>query len=313
MTFHKLAEIVLKDSEIPLTISEIWKIAVDKGLDIKLNSQGKTPSSTLGARLHVIARDNPDSLFKTIGRRPKRFYLDDKKYNIDFSEYEAGKTEEETAIISSKEPAFRYSEKDLHNFLAHFAFFKLKSYTKTINHSKSDKKKFGEWVHPDMVGCEYPIDEWDDNVLKLSSSIGNTSIVIKSFEIKKELNLSTLRQKFFQAVSNSSWANESFLVAAEISEDDEFKQELKRLSSAFGIGVIHLDINNPNNSEVILLPEYKEILDWDTLNKLVQMNSDFKDFIKRIEKDLNSHEIRKEMYDKVLDDDKLLKLIKNVS
>lgn len=313
MTFYELAEIVLKNSEIPLTISEIWKIAVDKGLDIELNSQGKTPSATLGARLHVIARDNPEGQFKTVGRRPKRFYLKSKDYQIDFGEYEKGKTEEETAIIDSANSKFKYSEKDLHHFLAHFAFFNLKTYTKTINHFKSDKKKYGDWVHPDMVGCEFQVDEWDANVLKLSSSIGNTSIVIKSFELKKELNLSTLRQKFFQAVSNSSWANESFIVAAEISEDEEFRQELKRLSAAFGIGVIKLNLTDPNSSEVLHHPEYKELLDWETLNKLVQMNSDFREFIKRIEKDLSTHEIRKELYDKVLDDEKLVKLIKNVS
>ncbi|TYP71022.1 HTH domain-containing protein [Aquimarina intermedia] len=313
MTFLKLAKLVLKDSEIPLTVSEIWKIAVNKGFDRKLNSQGKTPSATLGARLHIIARDNPDDIFKTVGSRPKRFYLSNKNYDIDFSEYEVGKTEEETAIISKNELNHKYSEKDLHRFLTHFAFFSLKSYTKTISHSKSDKKKYGEWVHPDMVGCEFPIDEWDDNVLKLSSSIGNTSIIIQSFELKKELNLTTLREKFFQTVSNSSWANESYLVAAEISEDEEFMQELKRLSRGFGIGVIHLDIVNPNNSKVLLQPEYREILDWDTLNKLVLMNSDFKEFIKRIETDLKSHEIRKELYDRVFDDEDLIKLIKNVS
>ncbi|UNY97748.1 HTH domain-containing protein [Zhouia spongiae] len=313
MTFHKLAELVLKDSEIPLTISEIWEIAVNKGLDSKLNSKGKTPNATLGARLHVIARDNPKGIFKTVGRRPKRFYLSSKEYNIDFSEYEAGKTEEETKIITKNKSNYKYTERDLHHFLAHFAFYSLKSFTKTISHSKSEKKKFGEWVHPDMVGCEFPIDEWDDSVLKLSSSIGNTSIVLQSFEIKKELNLSTLREKFFQAVSNSSWANESYLVSAEISEDEEFRLELERLSSAFGIGVIHLDIFEPNNSKVILLPEYRENLDWETLNKLVQMNPDFKNFIKRIEIDLKSHEIRKEMYDKILEDEKLIKLIKNIS
>lgn len=313
MTFHELAELVLRDSDIPLTISEIWKIAVNKGLDAKLNSKGKTPSATLGARLHVIARDNPEALFRTVGSRPKRFYLSDKDYNIDFDEYEIGKTEEEIAIVGKNEPVYKYSEKDLHHFLTHFAFFSLRSYTKTISHSKSDKKKFGEWVHPDMVGCEFPIDEWDDNVLKLSSAIGNTSIVIQSFEIKKELNLSTLREKFFQTVSNSSWANESYLVAAEISEDEEFLLELKRLSKGFGIGVIHLDILDPNNSKVLFMPEFREILDWETLNKLVQMNSDFRSFIKRVETDLKSHEIRKEMFEPVLEDEKLLKLIKQIS
>ena len=85
------------------------------------------------------------------------------------------------------------------------------------------------------------------------------------------------------------------------------------MSKGFGVGVIHLDILDPNNSKVILQPEYREFLDWDTLNKLVQMNTDFRDFIKRIETDLTSHEIRKEKYEQIYEDEKLMKLIKNLS
>jgi hypothetical protein len=33
--------------------------------------------------------------------------------------------------------------------------------------------------------------------------------------MKKELNFSNLRESYFQAVSNSSWANEGYLVTAE--------------------------------------------------------------------------------------------------
>jgi len=158
MTFHGLAEHILQQVDKPLTANEIWQLAVDQGLDEKLNSSGKTPWATLGARLYVISRDNPDSVFKTIGKRPKRFYLKDKRYTVDFKEYEEGKTEEETEI-STTQPTKTYLEKDLHPFLAHYAFYNLNCHCKTINHSKSDKKSFGEWVHPDMVGCVFPIDE----------------------------------------------------------------------------------------------------------------------------------------------------------
>lgn len=175
MTFQGLAEQVLKQVAKPLTANEIWKLAVDQGLNKELNSSGKTPWATLGAQLYVASRDIPDSVFKSVGKRPKRFYLRGKKYHIDFKEYEEGKTEEETEI-STTAPSKNYLEKDLHPFLAHFAFYSLNCHCKTINHSKSDKKSFGEWVHPDMVGCVFPIDEWDNEVLELSSAIGNTSV-----------------------------------------------------------------------------------------------------------------------------------------
>ncbi len=161
-----------------------------------------------------------------------------------------------------------------------------------------------------MVGCVFPIDEWDNEVLELSSTIGNTSVKLISFELKKEINLSTLREKFFQTVSNSSWANESYLVAAEISENQDFLTELSRLSGSFGIGVIQLDIADPNSSKVLLPAKTRDNLDWDTINKLTVMNKDFKQFIKRIRIDLKSNEIRKEKYDKILDESKLIDSIK---
>lgn len=308
MTFHGLAEHILKQVDKPLTANEIWQLAVEQGLDKKLNSTGKTPWATLGSRLYVIARDTPDSIFKTVGKRPKRFYLKNKSYPEDFKEYEVGKTEEE-ASVSPIHTSANYLEKDLHPFLAHFAFYTLNCHCKTINHSKSDKRSYGEWVHPDMVGCVFPIDEWNDEVLNLSSAVGNTSVKFISFELKRELNLSSLREKFFQTVSNSSWANESYIVAAEISKNEDFLSELGRLSSAFGIGVIELDVNDPNSSSIRFPADTRENLDWETLNKLTAMNTDFRNFVKRVGIDILSNEIRKEKYDKILDEKRLEKII----
>lgn len=309
MTYHDLAETILKNSDKPLTANEIWQIALDSGLADKLNSKGKTPWATLGARLYVITRDSPDSPFIAIGKRPKRFFLKNKQYDFDLAEYEAGKTEEETKI-SKTENTFSFAEKDLHPLLAHFAFYKQNCYCKTINHSRSDKKSFGEWVHPDIVGCIFPIDDWDHEVLELSAAVGNTSIKFISYELKKELNLSTLREYFFQTVSNSSWANQSYLVAAEISKNEDFLSELERLSAAFGVGIIELDVSDPNSSHIRFPALNRESLDWETINKLVVMNKDFKQFIKRVRIDLRSNEIRKEKYDKILEDSQLEALIR---
>ena len=62
--------------------------------------------------------------------------------------------------------------------------------------------------------------------------------------MKKTLNFTNLREYYFQAVSNSSWANEGYIVALDIDEDDSFLAELKRLNNAFGIGVIKLNAEN---------------------------------------------------------------------
>ncbi len=311
MTFIELAQKVLEENFQPMTANEIWELAIQKGYDQQLNSQGKTPWQTLYAQIYVNVKDTR-SQFAVTDTRPKRFYLKRLKNSIDLERYSDNGEDEkvetpdkQTTVLKKQE----FLEKDLHPFLTYFAHLFQRCYTKTINHSKSGKKTFGEWVHPDMVGCVFPIDEWKNEVLELSTAIGNVSIKIISYELKRELNFSNLRESFFQAVSNSSWANEGYLVAAEIASDEEFISELTRLSSAFGIGIIKIDTDDPNSTEIMLPAKQHDTLDWDTINKLT-MNKDFLDFIKRVKNDLTSKEIRKEKYDKIFDDNELIKRIK---
>ncbi len=295
MTFLELAESVLKEEKKPLTSSEIWNIAVKKGYNKKLNSQGKTPWATLGAQIYVNAKDNPKSFFGKTDSRPKKFYLKSMESSIDIED-----TTIPQDIIPSRKNKKNFLEKDLHKFLTYFAYYHMYSYTKTINHHISNRKEFGEWVHPDMVGCYFRMEDWKKEVNEFSNAIGVRSIVLYSFEIKRELSFANLRESFFQCVSNSSWANESYLVAARISEDEDFFNELTRLAGSFGIGVIELDIEDPHSSEIIIPAEHKKNLDLETMNKLA-MNDDFKDFIETVKIDLTSRKIHKKEYDIVED------------
>jgi len=54
---------------------------------------------------------------------------------------------------------------------------------------------------------------------------------ISSYELKREINSDAeLKKAFFQAVSNSSWANYGYLVALEFS--GTLKDEMERLNLA---------------------------------------------------------------------------------
>lgn len=119
--------------------------------------------------------------------------------------------------------------------------------------------------------------------------------------MKTVLNFSYLREFYFQAVSNSSWAHEGYLVALEIDEDESFQAELKRLNNAFGIGVIRLNAENVSQSEVLLNAKQNTNLDWDTIDRLSE-NPDFKQFIKDIKDDAYVGKI-KSQYDNVYSDD----------
>lgn len=305
MTFLGLAEIVLKEEKRALTANEIWLLAKQKGHDKQLNSEGKTPWASLGAQLYVSIKDNPQTPFAQTDSRPKKFYLKAQLGQLNLAESEANQPPNPI-----KKKRFDFLEKDLHPYLTYYVYYHLHCYTKTIHHSQSPKKEFGEWVHPDMVGCYFPLDDWRPEVYELSSSIGNISIRLLSFELKRELNFGNLRASFFQAVSNSSWANEGYLVTAEISEEQDFRAELSRLSTSFGIGIIKLSMEDVHSSEIIFPAKYKEVLDWETINKLA-MNADFKEFITTVRIDTKSKKIHKKEYDPVLDFE-ILKIKSNV-
>jgi hypothetical protein len=162
-------------------------------------------------------------------------------------------------------------------------------------------------VHPDVIGVYYA--DWRDEVRNLSQMTGGFAVKLYSFEIKKELSFSNLRESFFQAVSNSSFAHEGYLVAADISTDEDFRSELRRLSTSFGIGIIELDIEDPNSSRVLVPARERDALDWDALDK-VAMNKDVQGLLKRIGNDLQTKEIRQEEYDRILQPDKLLNSIR---
>ena len=75
-TFVNLIKDVFAVFPTPLTADEIWKKAVELGLDKKMASKGKTPWATLGARLYVDVKEKGEkSTFVQISKRPARFIL----------------------------------------------------------------------------------------------------------------------------------------------------------------------------------------------------------------------------------------------
>lgn len=305
ITFLELGKKVLREKNKPMTVEEIWEFAQEKGYDTLVATKGKTPWRTIGAQIYVDIRDNEESPFVKIDSKPRKFFLKEL-----VSEEDLRKIEEKEKIKEEIPTETKYAERELHPFLTYFAYTYLGIHTKTISHEKSSKKSYAQWLHPDLVGVYFPIDEWKDEVIDFAKEVGTKLIKLYSFEMKKELTFSNLRESFFQTVSNSSWANEGYLVAAKTSQDDDFLSELKRLSTAFGIGIIKIDIEDPDSSEVLFPAKIKSELDWDTVNKLSMENRDFKEFVKRIKIDISSKEVRKEKYDKVNDADKLKETIK---
>ena len=281
-SFLDLAYDVLKQASKPMVYQEIWQAAQEKGLTTKLETTGKTPWQSLGARLYVDVRDNDESKLVKVGSRPTRFFLKERQTILTPStianlEKEEGKqTEKKTG----------YHERDLHPVLTYFAYANpsfnrgRSIFTKTTLHEKSTKSGYNEWIHPDMVGFYLPLDDWRPDVIEFNRLSDNNSLRLFSFEIKKSLTKGNYRESYFQAVSNSSWAHEGYLVAANILQDDEFLAELERLATSHGIGIIQLDLADIDGSQILYPARFRSRLigrqSTNSVNKTPISRSSFK-------------------------------------
>ena len=306
-TFLDFAQEILRSVPEPMTFQEIWEYGKENGIASKLTITGKTPWQTLGARLFVDIRDNPATRFIKVGRNPARFFLLSRKNEVNLEDVNtpAGSTK---TNIANKENRFSFHERKLHSLLAYFAYTNTsfnrgrQIYTKTIFHEKSKHSSLSEWVHPDMVGFYLPVEDWNSKLFEFNKVTDKTAIRMYSFELKKSINRNNYREYFFQAVSNSSWANEGYLVACSIQQDDDLLSELERLSASFGIGIIVLDLDDIDSSSVLFTARSKDYLDWETMNKLCEQNSDFETFIDDVQRDYSGKKIHASEYENIISD-----------
>ncbi len=138
-----------------------------------------------------------------------------------------------------------------------------------------------------LVYFPFQEDEYTSSFIDLQKEVSISLVRFFSFEMKINLNFSSIRESYFQAVSNSSWANEGYLVALNINKESDFLQEPHRLADAFGIGIIELDAENVAESKILIRAKENKELDWNTLNRLAEKNGDFGVFLKDIVKDLS--------------------------
>lgn len=240
-------------------------------------SNAKTPTDTIGAQLGHFIRKN-DSRVKRFKSKNGFLYYSSKhenEINLEIPVISATKD-----VITEKNKK-TFSERHLHKLLA--SYLKSKNiHSKTIFHERSmnGKDDHQKWVHPDMIAIEI-INLRNKNSNALMKLINKADAFnITSYEIKKEINTDyELKKYFFQAVSNSTWANYGYLVAFEISKN--LLGEMERLSQSFGIGIIELK-SNPYESEIHFVSKYRN-LDYKTVDKLCELNPDFEQFVSHTE------------------------------
>lgn len=274
MTIKEAILKVLEDNKGSYTYLEVLKMIDNKNYVDWTNA--KTPSDTIGAQLGHFIRQKDTRVKRVKGKKGFEYYLS--KYE---SELNLSEIIEKEEVASKKETNKKYLERDLHKLLSSY----LKSqniYSKTIFHEKSANSKddHQKWIHPDMIGIDFLNlkNKKSNALLKVINKADAFNLI--SYEVKREIKSDyELKKCFFQAVSNSSWANYGFLVAFEIS--GTLMDEMERLNQSFGIGVIELN-SNPYESKILFQAKFKE-LDFKTMDKLCEINQEFENFIGQTE------------------------------
>lgn len=221
-----------------------------------------------------------DLRLKTTEGRPRKYYYTTQTDQAEIEEAESGNPSTSTPTRD----AVRLSEHDLYPMLSSFLWAEYAIYSKRIDEKRSSNSRGtngNKWLYPDLVSMEDLTADWDQKVKDCVQQYSDKKTKLWSFEVKLLINRSNVRQTFFQAVSNSSWANYGYLVAAEL-EGSDTKRELQILSSLHGIGFILLDPKNPVESQVLIPARERIEIDWNTANRLVEENRDFRDFIEEV-------------------------------
>ena len=241
----------------------------------------------VGANRPAIIRANPQ--VRTVEVRPRLYY-----WTEESEEQEASIVEERgslTEVVEGDAITGNMSsgsagvyEADLYPMLGTFLASESGLHVQRIDEKRSSNKRGPQgnrWLYPDLVALEDLTTGWTKEVRDCVSEVGARKFRLWSIEVKLLLNRSNVRESYFQAVSNSSWANFAYLAAAEI-EGVETLKELRILSSLHGVGLLRINTASPSDSEVLIPARERVEVDWANCDRLASENSDFQAVVQRL-------------------------------
>ncbi len=274
---------VLEVIKEPIKVTEIYDKAqelFEKGeIESMFDYGGNTPNQSVSAAIYTALNKGEELPFLKTQEKPVLIALKD-------APKEPVLNAQKSSIPSTPSVKIAH-ERNLHPFLTYMACRNenLKCYTKTIFHEGSLKSPKGidRWLYPDMVGVRFLHAELsNENLIAFSKKFDTLPVKLVSFELKKEISVNNCRECYFQAISNSSWANEGYLVGHHIdTHNPKLMDLLKRLHASFGIGVIDLRTDE-DKSAILLNAKYKEKIDYTVALELSEKNEEFSGFLKSV-------------------------------
>ena len=219
---------------------------------------------------------------RTTEGRPRRYYWTLKSETEEVEAAEFATTLK--AVSDGSKGEEQTAERDLYPFLIQFLKSEFQGEGFRIEESRGSNRRGAggnKWLYPDVVGVEALTRGFNKEVVEALKGSGDQRARLWSFEVKKLLNRSNVRESYFQAVSNSSWANFGYLVASRI-EGAETIQEIQMLYAVHGIGLIEIDANSPTESIVRIPARERAAVEWTMCSRLADENRDFEKFMKRV-------------------------------
>ncbi len=276
----EIVQSVLEVIKEPIKVTEIYhkaKELFEKGeIESMFDSGGETPHQSVSSYIYTALNKGEELPFLKVQEKPALIAL---------------KSTAKEPVLNAQKisiPGVKIAhERNLHPFLTYMAYHNenLKCYTKTIFHEGSLKSPKGmdRWLYPDMVGVRFLHAELsNENLIAFSKKFDTLPVKLVSFELKKEISVNNCRECYFQAISNSSWANEGYLVGHHIdTRNPKLMDLLKRLHASFGIGVIDLRTDE-DKSTILLNAKYKEKIDYTVALELSEKNEEFSGFLKSV-------------------------------
>lgn len=192
-----------------------------------------------------------------------------------------------------------YKEHALYEPLQRFLADEMQILSKRIRESTSKNRrgKHGnKWLHPDIVGLSAPGSGWSDLIKQCAIALPTRKAQLISVEVKTRLTVGNIRECFFQTVSNSLWANQAFLAAAEVSGESTWA-ELRMLCALHGIGFISIDPETHSESRVLIPPRERDEIDWASAERISQENADFQDFLTNVLNYLTTGHVMQRLWD----------------
>ncbi len=293
-----IVQSVLEAIKEPVKVTEIYhkaKELFEKGeIENMFDCGGETPHQSVSSYIYTALNKGEELPFLKTQEKPVLIALKDAP---------------KEPVLNAQKPSIPGAkiahERNLHRFLTYMAFFNenLKCYTKTIFHEGSLKSPKGmdRWLYPDMVGVRFLHAElFNENLIAFSKKFDTLPVKLVSFELKKEISVNNCRECYFQAISNSSWANEGYLVGHHIdTHNPKLMDLLKRLHASFGIGVIDLRTDE-DKSTILLNAKYKEKIDYTVALELSEKNEEFSGFLKSVvDYDPNHQHRYKDEFDEI--------------